>query len=86
MNGTTLELIEGDITELEVEAVVNAANEKLVLGSGVAGAIQEKGGPTIQAECKRIGGTGGRDRGHHRSRRSFGQARHPCRRPQDGRR
>ncbi len=58
MNGTVLELIEGDITELEVEAIVNAANERLELGAGVAGAIRDKGGPTIQAECKRIGGTG----------------------------
>lgn len=57
MNGTVLELLEGDITELGVEAIVNAANEKLELGSGVAEAIREKGGPTIQKECKRIGGT-----------------------------
>ena len=57
MNGTVLELLEGDITALEVEAIVNAANEKLELGAGVAGAILETGGPTIQAECKRIGGT-----------------------------
>ena len=54
MNGTVLELLEGDITELGVEAIVNAANEKLELGSGVAEAIREKGGPTIQKECKRI--------------------------------
>lgn len=57
MNGTLLELLEGDITELRVEALVNAANDKLQLGSGVAGAIREKGGPSIQAECDRIGGT-----------------------------
>jgi O-acetyl-ADP-ribose deacetylase (regulator of RNase III) len=57
MNGTVLELVEGDITEFEVEAIVNAANTKLELGTGVAGAIREKGGPTIQKECKRIGGT-----------------------------
>jgi len=57
MNGTLLELIEGDITELSVEALVNAANDKLQLGSGVAGAIRDKGGPSIQAECDRIGGT-----------------------------
>ena len=43
LEGTQLELIEGDITELEVDAVVNAANEDLQLGSGVAGAIREKG-------------------------------------------
>ena len=56
MNGTRLELLDGDITELEVDAIVNAANEELDLGSGVSGAIRKKGGPSIQAECKRIGG------------------------------
>ncbi len=54
---TQLELVEGDITGLEVDAIVNAANEQLQLGSGVAGAIREKGGPSIQEECDRIGGT-----------------------------
>ena len=57
MNGTFLEMVEGDITELAVEAIVNAANSDLKLGSGVAGAIREKGGPSIQKECNRIGGT-----------------------------
>lgn len=57
LEGTELELIEGDITELEVDAIVNAANEHLQLGSGVAGAIREKGGQAIQEECDRIGGT-----------------------------
>ncbi len=57
LEGTQLELAEGDITDLEVEAIVNAANEQLQLGSGVAGAIREKGGPSIQDECNRIGGT-----------------------------
>ncbi len=57
LEGTQLELAEGDITELEVDAIVNAANEELQLGSGVAGAIREKGGPSIQEECNRIGGT-----------------------------
>jgi O-acetyl-ADP-ribose deacetylase (regulator of RNase III) len=57
LNGTKLELLEGDITELEVDAVVNPANKKLKLGSGVAGAILEKGGVSIQKECDRIGGT-----------------------------
>lgn len=56
-NGTALELVESDITELDVDAVVNAANEQLQLGSGVAGAIREKGGPSIQEECDRIGST-----------------------------
>ncbi len=57
LEGTQLELAEGDITDLDVDAIVNAANEELKLGSGVAGAIREKGGPSIQEECDRIGGT-----------------------------
>jgi O-acetyl-ADP-ribose deacetylase (regulator of RNase III) len=44
-------LVEGDITEQQVDAIVNAANSALVLGAGVAGVIREKGGPAIQAEC-----------------------------------
>jgi len=52
-----LELVEGDITEMDTDAIVNAANSQLVLGGGVAGAIRRKGGPAIQAECDRIGGT-----------------------------
>ncbi len=52
-----LELIEGDITEMDTEAIVNAANAQLILGGGVAGAIRRKGGPEIQAECHKIGGT-----------------------------
>jgi O-acetyl-ADP-ribose deacetylase (regulator of RNase III) len=48
-------LCEGDITAAEVDAIVNAANSSLVLGAGVAGAIREKGGPSIQAECDAIG-------------------------------
>jgi len=48
-------LVEGDITEADVDAVVNAANSALQLGAGVAGAIAAKGGPSIQAECDAIG-------------------------------
>ncbi len=54
---TEIEIIQGDITEMDTEAVVNAANAELALGAGVAGAIRRKGGPTIQEECNRIGGT-----------------------------
>ena len=54
---TQLEILEGDITDLEIDAIVNAANEDLKLGSGVAGAIRRKGGPSIQEECDRVGHT-----------------------------
>src|SRR3954471_613110 len=57
MDWTQLELVEGDITDLEVDSIVNAANEQLQLGAGVAGAIRQKGGASIQEECNRIGGT-----------------------------
>jgi len=48
-------LREGDITEEEVDAIVNAANSALILGAGVAGAIRQRGGASIQEECNRIG-------------------------------
>jgi len=51
-------LVEGDITAQAVDAIVNAANERLVLGSGVAGAIREAGGPEIQTECDAHGPIG----------------------------
>ena len=50
-------MLEGDITDMDSDAIVNAANAQLVLGGGVAGAIRRKGGPRIQAECDEIGGT-----------------------------
>jgi len=74
IDGRTLELLEGDLTEMDTDAIVNAANEHLVLGGGVAGAIARKGGPAIQRECDAIGGTpvgtavittGGRLRARH---------------------
>ena len=57
VKGGVIRLIQGDLTELAVDAIVNAANAHLVLGGGVAGAIRSKGGPSIQEECNRIGGT-----------------------------
>jgi O-acetyl-ADP-ribose deacetylase (regulator of RNase III) len=50
-----IKIVQGDITDLEVEAIVNAANNQLQLGAGVAGAIRRKGGPAIQEECNKIG-------------------------------
>ena len=52
-----LELAEADITEMQTDAIVNAANSQLVLGGGVAGAIRRKGGPAIHEECRKIGST-----------------------------
>ncbi|HDD43111.1 MAG TPA: macro domain-containing protein [Nitrososphaeria archaeon] len=55
VGGSTIELVKGDITELEVDAIVNAANSRLKMGGGVAGAILRKGGWSIQEECDKIG-------------------------------
>ncbi len=57
INGKKIVLVRGDITEQSTDGIVNAANSGLQLGAGVAGAIRSKGGPSIQAECDRIGGT-----------------------------
>ena len=48
--GQTVQLVQGDITTERVDAIVNAANERLQHGGGVAWAISKKGGPTIQKE------------------------------------
>jgi len=50
INHTVLELVQGDITGLDSDAIVNAANERLAHGGGVAGVISRKGGPVIQRE------------------------------------
>ena len=55
INGIRIRLIQGDITDLAVDAIVNAANSQLILGSGVAGAIRAKGGPQIQQDIVRVG-------------------------------
>ena len=48
-------LLQGDLTEMDVDAIVNAANNDLQLGGGVAGAIRRKGGEAIQRKCDAIG-------------------------------
>ena len=57
INNSMIEILEADITEMQTDAIVNAANAQLILGGGVAGAIRRKGGPTIQQACDKIGGT-----------------------------
>src|SRR6185437_7092451 len=58
MNKAILEKImiqQGDLTDMDTDAIVNAANNDLQLGAGVAGAIRRKGGEQIQRECDEIG-------------------------------
>jgi O-acetyl-ADP-ribose deacetylase len=50
----TIEVLDTDITQLEVDAIANAANTRLIHGGGVAGAIARAGGPEVQAESERV--------------------------------
>jgi O-acetyl-ADP-ribose deacetylase len=57
VHGHALQLIQGDVTRISADAIVNAANEDLVPGAGVAGAIDRVGGPTIREESFALPGS-----------------------------